>query len=61
MRSFFQEFFLNVKCKIRSLGPQTTINSFAKWTGNEIELNKKFYLAEHSVHKALCGKIIRSR
>ncbi|CAL1683494.1 unnamed protein product [Lasius platythorax] len=54
---FLNEFFLNVKCKIRSLGTKTTINSFIKWFDSEIELNKKFHLAKHSIHKALCDNI----
>lgn len=45
-----------MKCKVRSLGTKTTIDSFVKWTDAEVELNKKFYLTEHSVQKALCGK-----
>lgn len=53
-----QEFFLNVKCKIRCLGTKTTIDSFIKWSESEIELNKNFHLAKHSVHKALCGKFL---
>lgn len=54
---FLNEFFLNVKCKIRSLGTETTINSFTKWSNSEMELNKKFHLAKHSVHKALCDNV----
>lgn len=56
IHKILQEFFLNVKCKIRALGTKTTINSFIKWFDSEIELNKKFHLAKHSIHKALCGK-----
>ncbi|XP_020294610.1 cysteine--tRNA ligase, cytoplasmic [Pseudomyrmex gracilis] len=54
---FLNEFFLNVKCIIRSLGTKTTINSFTKWSDSEIELNKKFHFSKHSVHKALCDNI----
>ncbi|XP_011700018.1 PREDICTED: cysteine--tRNA ligase, cytoplasmic [Wasmannia auropunctata] len=54
---FLNEFFLNVKCRIRSLGTSTTINSFIKWSYSEIELDKKFHLAKHSIHKALCDNI----
>ena len=54
----FQDFFLNIKCKIRSLGTSTTtiIDSFIKWSNLEVKLNEKFYLGKHSIHKALCGK-----
>ncbi|XP_011632687.1 cysteine--tRNA ligase, cytoplasmic [Pogonomyrmex barbatus] len=54
---FLNEFFLNVKCRIRSLGTNTTINNFTKWSNLEVELNKKFHLAKHSIHKALCDNI----
>ncbi|KAL6428134.1 hypothetical protein ACFW04_008475 [Cataglyphis niger] len=54
---FLNEFFLNVKCKIRCLGTKTTINSFTKWFQPEIELNKNFHDAKHSIHKALCDNI----
>ncbi|KAL6256918.1 hypothetical protein P5V15_011853 [Pogonomyrmex californicus] len=54
---FLNEFFLNVKCRIRSLGTNTTINNFIKWSNLEVELNKKFHLAKHSIHKALCDNI----
>jgi len=48
---------LNVKCRIRSLGTKTTLNSFTKWSDSEMELNKKFHHAKHSIHEALCGKL----
>ncbi|EZA61226.1 hypothetical protein DMN91_005082 [Ooceraea biroi] len=54
---FLNEFFLNVKCKIRSLGTKTTISSFTKWSNHEMELNKKFHDAKHSIDKALCDNI----
>ncbi|XP_076249605.1 cysteine--tRNA ligase, cytoplasmic [Calliopsis andreniformis] len=54
---FLNEFFLNVKCIIRSLGSQTDINTFSKWTNFEMELNEKFYNAKDSVHNALCDNI----
>ncbi|XP_070154521.1 cysteine--tRNA ligase, cytoplasmic [Polyergus mexicanus] len=54
---FLNEFFLNVKCKIRCLGTKTTIDSFTKWFHPEIELNKNFYIAKHSIHEALCDNI----
>jgi len=40
------------------LGTSTTINSFTKWSNSEVELDKKFHLAKHSIHKALCGKFL---
>ncbi|XP_068987795.1 cysteine--tRNA ligase, cytoplasmic isoform X1 [Bombus flavifrons] len=54
---FLNEFFLNVKCKIRSLGSETNINTFTKWTKSEVELNEKFYHARDLVHNALCDNI----
>ncbi|XP_012061744.1 PREDICTED: cysteine--tRNA ligase, cytoplasmic [Atta cephalotes] len=56
---FLNEFFLNIKCKIRSLGTSTTtiIDSFIKWSNLEVKLNEKFYLGKHSIHKALCDNI----
>ncbi|KAF3424794.1 hypothetical protein E2986_01068 [Frieseomelitta varia] len=54
---FLNEFFLNVKCKIRSLGSETNINIFAKWTKSEVELNEKFYHARDLIHNALCDNI----
>lgn len=44
-----------MKCKIRSLGSETNISTFSKWTDAEVELNEKFYNARDSVHNALCG------
>lgn len=54
---FLNEFFLNVKCKIRCLGTQTSINTFVKWSNSEVELNQKFCTAKDSVHNALCDNI----
>ncbi|KZC10167.1 PREDICTED: cysteine--tRNA ligase, cytoplasmic [Dufourea novaeangliae] len=54
---FLNEFFLNVKCKIRSLGSETNINTFSKWTNSEMELNAKFSNAKDSVHNALCDNV----
>ena len=54
---FLNEFFLNVKCEIRSLGSHTNINTFSKWTDSEVELNEKFCDAKDSVHNALCDNI----
>ncbi|XP_012532522.1 cysteine--tRNA ligase, cytoplasmic isoform X1 [Monomorium pharaonis] len=54
---FLNEFFLNVKCRIRNLNTQTTLDSFLKWRKSEIELGKEFHLAKHAVHKALCDNI----
>ena len=53
---FLNEFFLNIKCGIRSLGSETNINTFTKWTNSEIELDKKFSNAKDAVHAALCDK-----
>ncbi|XP_071639378.1 cysteine--tRNA ligase, cytoplasmic-like [Temnothorax longispinosus] len=56
---FLNEFFLNVKCRIRSLGTNTTINRFSKQFKNhsEVELKEKFELAENSIREALCDNI----
>lgn len=54
---FLNEFFLNVKCQIRSLGSGTTINTFGKWGEAELELNRKFFAAKDAVHVALCDNI----
>ncbi|XP_053995606.1 cysteine--tRNA ligase, cytoplasmic [Hylaeus anthracinus] len=54
---FLNEFFLNVKCKIRSLGTETNIDTFTKWRNSEMELNTKFCNAKDSVHNALCDNI----
>ncbi|KOC66183.1 Cysteine--tRNA ligase, cytoplasmic [Habropoda laboriosa] len=54
---FLNEFFLNVKCKIRSLDSETNINTFTKWTNSEVELNQNFYNTRDSVHNALCDNI----
>lgn len=40
------------------MGTNTTINSFIKWSNSELELDKKFHLTKHSIHKALCGKFL---
>lgn len=54
---FLNEFFLNVKCKIRSLGSETNINTFTKWMKSEVDLNEKFYHARDLIHDALCDNI----
>ncbi|XP_043255934.1 cysteine--tRNA ligase, cytoplasmic [Colletes gigas] len=54
---FLNEFFLNVKCKIRCLSTGTNINTFTKWRNSEMELNAKFCNAKDSVHNALCDNI----
>ncbi|CAD1477900.1 unnamed protein product [Heterotrigona itama] len=54
---FLNEFFLNVKCKIRSLGSETNINTFTKWMKSEVELNEKFYHVKNLIHNALCDNI----
>ncbi|XP_017756900.1 PREDICTED: cysteine--tRNA ligase, cytoplasmic [Eufriesea mexicana] len=54
---FLNEFFLNVKCEIRSLGTEININTFTKWTNFEVELNEKFHNARDLVHNALCDNI----
>ncbi|XP_076179076.1 cysteine--tRNA ligase, cytoplasmic isoform X2 [Ptiloglossa arizonensis] len=54
---FLNEFFLNVKCKIRSLGTETNINTFTKWRDSEVELNAKFCHSKDSIHNALCDNI----
>ncbi|OXU20446.1 hypothetical protein TSAR_012516 [Trichomalopsis sarcophagae] len=55
---FLNEFFLNVKCRIRKIGSAgTTINTFDKWGQQEVELNNKFCAAKDDVHNALCDNI----
>ncbi|KAK1121826.1 Cysteine--tRNA ligase, cytoplasmic [Melipona bicolor] len=54
---FLNEFFLNVKCRIRSLGSETNINTFTKWMKSEVDLNEKFYHARDLIHDALCDNI----
>ncbi|XP_024884436.1 cysteine--tRNA ligase, cytoplasmic-like [Temnothorax curvispinosus] len=54
---FLNEFFLNVKCRIRSLGTNTIANSFPKCSNSELELYEKFFHATGSIHKALCDNI----
>ncbi|XP_012280129.1 cysteine--tRNA ligase, cytoplasmic [Orussus abietinus] len=54
---FLNEFFLNVKCRIRNIGTGTSINTFSKWSDLEVELNKKFCSAKDAVHVALCDNI----
>ncbi|XP_043269194.1 cysteine--tRNA ligase, cytoplasmic [Venturia canescens] len=54
---FLNEFFLNVKCRIRSLGSGTTLQTFSKWTKDEMNLNRKFNLIKETVHNALCDNI----
>ena len=54
---FLNEFFLNVKCRIRKIGAAgTTINTFEKWSNFEVELNNKFCAAKDDIHNALCGR-----
>lgn len=48
---------MNVKCKIRSLGTETNINTFTKWRDSEVELNAKFCHSKDSIHNALCGRL----
>lgn len=52
-----QEFFLNVKCRIRDLGAGVTLQTFKKWGDLELALNSKFSRAKDNVHKALCDNI----
>ncbi|XP_071636583.1 cysteine--tRNA ligase, cytoplasmic-like isoform X2 [Temnothorax longispinosus] len=47
---FLNEFFLNVKCRIRSY-------SFTKWFNSELELKEKFQFAKDSINIALCDNI----
>ncbi|XP_011312367.1 cysteine--tRNA ligase, cytoplasmic [Fopius arisanus] len=54
---FLNEFFLNVKCQIRSLGAGTTLETFVKWNKPELELNKKLSAAKDAIHTALCDNI----
>ncbi|KAJ8668198.1 hypothetical protein QAD02_009861 [Eretmocerus hayati] len=56
---FLNEFFLNVKCRLRESGSaaSTSMNTFEKWTSSEIELNKKFCTAKDDIHEALCDNI----
>lgn len=54
---FLNEFFLNVKCRIRSLGAGTTLKTFIKWSNPEFDLNTKFSKAKDEVHAALCDNI----
>lgn len=54
---FLNEFFLNVRCRIRSLGCAGNTNIFTKWTNAEIDLNSKFSAAKDSVHNSLCDNV----
>ncbi|XP_008556056.1 cysteine--tRNA ligase, cytoplasmic [Microplitis demolitor] len=54
---FVNEFFLNVKCRIRDLGAGVTLQTFKKWGDLELALNSKFSRAKDNVHKALCDNI----
>ncbi|KAF7407691.1 hypothetical protein HZH66_002228 [Vespula vulgaris] len=54
---FLNEFFLNVKCRIRCLGNASNTNIFSKWTDAEIDLNSKFFASKDSVHNSLCDNI----
>lgn len=55
---FLNEFFLNVKCKIRNITRTGTPTSANENQDNiDLDLNKKFASAKVDVHNALCGKI----
>ncbi|KAK2579821.1 hypothetical protein KPH14_007507 [Odynerus spinipes] len=54
---FLNEFFLNVRCRIRSLASGGNINIFSKWTDAEIDLNSKFTASKDSVHNSLCDNV----
>lgn len=54
---FLNEFFLNVKNKIRQMSNNTSLNTFSKWNKAELELYDKFSTAKDSVHAALCDNI----
>ncbi|XP_043468680.1 cysteine--tRNA ligase, cytoplasmic [Leptopilina heterotoma] len=54
---FINEFFLNVKCRIRNIGSGTTLSTFNKWTNADLEMNLKFTAAKEGVHKSLCDNI----
>ncbi|XP_046748618.1 cysteine--tRNA ligase, cytoplasmic [Diprion similis] len=54
---FLNEFFLNVKSRIRQMSNNTTLNTFSKWNKAELELYKKFCTTKDSVHAALCDNI----
>ncbi|XP_043497028.1 cysteine--tRNA ligase, cytoplasmic [Polistes fuscatus] len=54
---FLNEFFLNVKCRIRCSSNASNINLFSKWTDAEIDLNSKFFASKDSVHNSLCDNI----
>ncbi|CAH0552626.1 unnamed protein product [Brassicogethes aeneus] len=53
----FNEFFLNIKDITRTLGNNTTFDTFGKWESYESELNNKFLLTKENVHAALCDNI----
>ncbi|XP_012269862.2 cysteine--tRNA ligase, cytoplasmic [Athalia rosae] len=54
---FLNEFFLNVKNKIRQMSNNTTLNTFSKWNKAELELHNKFCATKDFVHAALCDNI----
>ncbi|XP_015186917.1 PREDICTED: cysteine--tRNA ligase, cytoplasmic [Polistes dominula] len=54
---FLNEFFLNVKCRIRCSSNAGNINIFSKWTDAEINLNSKFSASKDFVHNSLCDNI----
>ncbi|XP_033216367.1 cysteine--tRNA ligase, cytoplasmic [Belonocnema kinseyi] len=54
---FINEFFLNVKCRIRNIGSASIVSTFSKWNNAELELSKKFTTAKDGVHIALCDNI----
>ncbi|XP_058806033.1 cysteine--tRNA ligase, cytoplasmic [Phymastichus coffea] len=55
---FLNEFFLNVKCRIRKIGSGgTTIHTFNKWDSKEFDLNNNFFKVKDDIHEALCDNI----
>ncbi|XP_015599244.1 cysteine--tRNA ligase, cytoplasmic [Cephus cinctus] len=54
---FLNEFFLNIKCRIRRLCTATTIDTFSKWNKLELDFHKKYCAAKDAVHVALCDNI----
>ncbi|KAK0159588.1 hypothetical protein PV327_010684 [Microctonus hyperodae] len=55
---FLNEFFLNIKCHLRSSTTiSTTTKTFNKWNEQEMELNKKFSDTKENIHVALCDNI----
>ncbi|XP_023315626.1 cysteine--tRNA ligase, cytoplasmic isoform X2 [Trichogramma pretiosum] len=54
---FLNEFFLNVKCRIRKINHGKTIEIFDKWSEMELDMNNKFFTAKDNIHAALCDNI----